>query len=162
MEKPRIVVGVDGSAGSRQVVERAAVLARALDAELHAILAYERQQPTPRAYGLDAVPEARSRLLAQERMASVLASLDPADRACVTSYDVACGRAEATLVDGSHGAEMLVVGSRGPHGALRGALMGSVADYCVRHASCPVLVVRHERHLTPQVSVSSTGAAPAR
>lgn len=159
MAKPRIVVGVDGSDSSRQVVERAAALARALDADLHAVHAYERQVPTPRAYGLDAVPAARSRLLAQERMAAVLASLEPADRARVTSYEVVCGRADHALVDGSLGAELLVVGSRGPHGALRGVLMGSVADYCVRHADCPVLVVRPEHHLA---DVSRTAAAPAR
>jgi nucleotide-binding universal stress UspA family protein len=163
MAKPRIVVGVDGSEGSRRVVERAAVLARALDADLHAIHTYVRQVPTPRGYGLEAVPAARSRLMAQERLAGVLASLDPADRACVTSYEVVCGRADRSLVDGSRWAELLVVGSRGPHGALRGALMGSVADYCVRHAACPVLVVRPERQATRDVSsISSNEAAPAR
>ncbi|MFC7572212.1 universal stress protein [Klenkia terrae] len=38
---------------------------------------------------------------------------------------------------------MLVVASRG-HGELRGLVLGSVALYCVRHAPCPVLVVRPE------------------
>jgi nucleotide-binding universal stress UspA family protein len=34
-----------------------------------------------------------------------------------------------------------VMGSRG-HGGVRRALMGSVSDSVVRHAHCPVLVVR--------------------
>jgi nucleotide-binding universal stress UspA family protein len=39
------------------------------------------------------------------------------------------------------GADLIVIGSRG-HGGLRRALMGSVVDSVVRHAHCPVLVVR--------------------
>jgi nucleotide-binding universal stress UspA family protein len=40
------------------------------------------------------------------------------------------------------GAGLIVVGSRG-RGGMRRALMGSVSDSVVRHAHCPVLVVRH-------------------
>jgi nucleotide-binding universal stress UspA family protein len=39
------------------------------------------------------------------------------------------------------GAGLIVLGSRGL-GPLRRALMGSVSDSVVRHAHCPVLVVR--------------------
>lgn len=42
------------------------------------------------------------------------------------------------------GAGMMVVGSRG-YGPRRRALMGSVSDSVVRHAHCPVLVVRANR-----------------
>jgi nucleotide-binding universal stress UspA family protein len=42
------------------------------------------------------------------------------------------------------GAGLIVVGSRG-RGGVRRALMGSVSDSVVRHAHCPVLVVRHEK-----------------
>jgi nucleotide-binding universal stress UspA family protein len=41
------------------------------------------------------------------------------------------------------GATVVVVGSRG-HGAIKRALLGSVSDHLVRHAPCPVLVVRDE------------------
>jgi nucleotide-binding universal stress UspA family protein len=39
------------------------------------------------------------------------------------------------------GAGLVVIGSRG-HGGIRRTLMGSVSDSVVRHAHCPVLVVR--------------------
>ena len=42
------------------------------------------------------------------------------------------------------GAGLIVVGSRG-RGRMRRALMGSVSDSVVRHAHCPVLVVRPEQ-----------------
>jgi len=40
------------------------------------------------------------------------------------------------------GAGLIVMGSKG-RGGIRRALMGSVSDSVVRHAHCPVLVVRH-------------------
>ena len=42
------------------------------------------------------------------------------------------------------GAGLIVVGSRGL-GGIRRALMGNVSDSVVRHAHCPVLVVRKEK-----------------
>jgi nucleotide-binding universal stress UspA family protein len=41
-------------------------------------------------------------------------------------------------------ADLIVMGSRGL-GGVRRALMGSVSDFVVRHAHCPVLVVRPEK-----------------
>ncbi len=42
------------------------------------------------------------------------------------------------------GAGLIVMGSRGL-GGIRRALMGSVSDSVIRHAHCPVLVVREEK-----------------
>lgn len=42
------------------------------------------------------------------------------------------------------GAGLIVIGSRG-QGGVRRALMGSVSDSVVRHAHCPVLIVREEK-----------------
>lgn len=51
------------------------------------------------------------------------------------------GHAAAALLDAADGATLLVVGNRG-HGGFAEALLGSVSQQCVQHASCPVVVVR--------------------
>jgi nucleotide-binding universal stress UspA family protein len=59
------------------------------------------------------------------------------------------GEPAPTLVRRSQDAALLVVGSRG-HGAFVGMLIGSVSEYCVTHAHCPVVVLRGEPLVNPQ------------
>src|SRR5215208_6955517 len=59
------------------------------------------------------------------------------------------------------GAGLIVVGSRG-RGGVRRALMGSVSDSVVRHAHCPVLVVRGAPTTFPtKILVASDGSKDA-
>ena len=51
------------------------------------------------------------------------------------------GRAGPVLVEAAEGADLLVVGNRG-HGGLAEAMLGSVGQYCVHHAPCPVVIMR--------------------
>ena len=53
------------------------------------------------------------------------------------------GRAAEEIVELAEdiGAGLIVMGSRG-RGRLRRALMGSVSDAVVRHAHCPVTIIR--------------------
>lgn len=50
------------------------------------------------------------------------------------------GAPDQVLIDRSHNAEMLVLGSRG-HGGIAGVLLGSVSALCAERASCPVLII---------------------
>jgi nucleotide-binding universal stress UspA family protein len=54
---------------------------------------------------------------------------------------VRAGQPTEQLIEASREAALLVVGSRG-HGRLTGMLLGSVSQAAVRHAHCPVAVVR--------------------
>ncbi|MFS7956970.1 putative universal stress protein A family [Helianthus anomalus] len=56
---------------------------------------------------------------------------------------VISGNPKEMIVDASedNNADLLVVGSRGL-GQIKRAFLGSVSDYCVHHAKCPVLIVR--------------------
>jgi nucleotide-binding universal stress UspA family protein len=55
---------------------------------------------------------------------------------------VICGHATSVLRTESKDATMIVVGARG-HGGFVGMLLGSTSDQLVKHASCPVVVVRN-------------------
>lgn len=57
--------------------------------------------------------------------------------------EVVEGNTAAVLLKAAEGADLLVVGCRG-HGGFVGALLGSVSQHCVQHATCPVVVVRGE------------------
>ena len=63
----------------------------------------------------------------------------------VTEAHLMSGRADEEIIFLAEGvgADLVVVGSRGL-GGIRRARLGSVSDSIVRHAHCPVLVVRRE------------------
>jgi nucleotide-binding universal stress UspA family protein len=134
-----IVVGVDGSRGSRRALAWAAREAALRGTALRAVYAWRR----PVAGGRTYIPaELLSTPRLQER---ALALLDAVVEAVADGHvpvePVAVeGQAADVLVGQARDAELLVVGSRG-HGRLVGALVGSVGQGCLDHAPCPVVVV---------------------
>lgn len=58
---------------------------------------------------------------------------------------VTCGEASYVLLHAAAEADLLVVGHRG-HGTFAEALLGSISNRCVHHATCPVVVVRAKGH----------------
>ncbi|KAF0929735.1 hypothetical protein E2562_024427 [Oryza meyeriana var. granulata] len=72
----------------------------------------------------------RARLICEQRgvaAATVVVEGEPREALCRAAEDA--------------GAGLLVVGSRGL-GAIKRAFQGSVSDYCVHRASCPIMVVK--------------------
>ncbi|MFD5562519.1 universal stress protein [Kitasatospora griseola] len=133
----RIVVGVDGSASSRAALRWAARQAAAVGATVEAITTWE----YPAAFGWSVpVVDADIAASAAKTLAETVAR-EAAEHGVEIRERVESGNAAQILLEAAEGAELLVLGNRGHHGFAK-ALLGSVSQHCVQHASCPVVVVR--------------------
>ena len=138
----RILVAADGSRESELAVTTAADLAKSTDSELHVVhvgelpLVYHPERHAYRAEYGEHEKETRQLLEAQvERIEGTGAT--------VAQAHLRMGRADEEIVElaQSIDAGLIVLGSRG-QGRLRRALVGSVSESVVRHAHCPVTIVR--------------------
>ncbi|MDQ1744209.1 MAG: hypothetical protein QOE23_2548 [Pseudonocardiales bacterium] len=135
-----IVVGVDGSETSRDAVRWALSQAALTGAELRAVSSWRWPNYLTRIPpGVDLAGETGTVL--DEVIEGVLAENPQAAAAVTVTRHVVEGPAGPALLTQSDGATLLVVGARG-RAAFPGMLLGSVAEYCVREAPCPVVVVR--------------------
>jgi nucleotide-binding universal stress UspA family protein len=142
---PRIVVGVDGSPSSRAALRWAVRQAKFTGGTIDAVIAWQipvmlesySWAPIGAEEAIDFGAEAKKTI-----EAVISEDVAPADQHLVTSH-VVNGHPAQVLLDAASGADLLVVGSRG-HGAFAEALLGSVGQYCVHHAHCPVLIIRGE------------------
>jgi nucleotide-binding universal stress UspA family protein len=139
----RIVVGVDGSEGSRVALEHAVAQARRWNARLSVVNAWEYAWQWTEGYNPNwSEDEEWFANHATEQATTLLdAVVGPAPWPEWIEVIVTRGSPAAVLVDESASADLVVVGSRG-RGGLRGALLGSVSLATINHAQCPVTVVR--------------------
>ena len=133
---PVVVVGVDGSPGSQSAVRWAAQQATLTGATLRAVSSWRWPNYITRVPpGIDLAKDTR-RILDEVLEQALSGSED----VTVTRHVVE-GPPGPVLVAQSHDASLLVVGAQG-RAVFTGMLLGSVAEHCVRHGSCPVVVVR--------------------
>jgi nucleotide-binding universal stress UspA family protein len=136
----RIVVGIDGSQSSRAALEWAADQARKTGTPLAAVAAWD----YPASYGWsppwppDYDPGRDAKQMLEDTVHDVLGD----DPDILLTTETLVGHPAPVLLELSKSASLLVVGSRG-HGAFTGMLIGSVSEFLVTHAHCPVVVVRH-------------------
>lgn len=153
-----VVVGVDGSAASRQAVEFALADAVRRGARLRVVAAAALPDHWALEYGAG-LPPARAEVLdrvradAQRLVDQVVAAHPGVPAGFDVLVEAVLGTPAEVLVEASLGAEVLVLGHRG-RGALRSALLGSVGLQCVLHAASPVTVVR------PVTAPTPAGAVP--
>jgi nucleotide-binding universal stress UspA family protein len=138
----RILVATDGSREAELALTTAADLAKSTDSELHVLhvgevpLVYHPERHAYRAEYEEHEKEAQQLLEAQVQR------IDGAG-ATVAQTHLRMGRADEEIVELAQSIEagLIVMGSRG-HGRLRRALVGSVSESVIRHAHCPVTIVR--------------------
>jgi nucleotide-binding universal stress UspA family protein len=82
--------------------------------------------------------------VSERTLADAVAEASTARPGIAVHPKVIRGHPAKVLVDQANDADLLVVGSHG-HGGFVGALLGSVSQRCVQHATCPVVVVRTDQ-----------------
>ena len=144
----RILLATDGSEEAELAALRAVELAKNTDSELHVVhvgvvpIFLKSYPGTLGYYGklYEQIEEVSRELLRKQSWRVKAAG------GTVAGTHLRMGQVDLEIVALAEelGADLIVMGSRGL-GGVRRALMGSVSDSVVRHAHCPVLVVRPEK-----------------
>lgn len=135
--KQRIVVGIDGSAGSDRALRWALGEAELRSASVEAVFACVISPMTGFMNSASAGYEEAGRPIIEAAVAHAAEWQPHVPFGTVSVFDSTV----SALLTSCDGAELLVVGSSG-HGSHRHIVLGSVADQCTRHAPCTVAVVR--------------------
>jgi nucleotide-binding universal stress UspA family protein len=144
-----ILLATDGSEEAQLALRTAVDLANSTNSELH-VLTVSREYRPP-----SEIPEHGSLLKevlkdiereAQEILDEQVGKVEEAGCTVAKAHLRMGGQPDREIVRLSEevGAGLIVMGSRGL-GGLRRVLIGSVSDSVVRHAHCPVLVVRPDK-----------------
>lgn len=145
-----LTVGVDGSEGSTAAIDEAVDLARDLDAAITFV--YVRKPPSW-ALGHPFYERQLSQDLRRARETLDDAIATAASAGIEADGEILEGDAADEIVSfaDNRRADLIVVGSRG-HGALAGALLGSVSRAVAEHADVPVVVAKHRPLKTAEVA----------
>ncbi|HET7270583.1 MAG TPA: universal stress protein [Rubrobacter sp.] len=143
----KVLLAIDGSEDAQLAADTALDLSGKLESELHVV--YVEPMPErhtkPVRFAVDLPPEV-VRSVEKEAEAKVEKLVEKVGEGGgqVTQAHARVGSPAAEIVALAEelGVGLIVMGSRGL-GGIRRALVGSVSDAVVRHAHCPVLVVRH-------------------
>lgn len=144
----KILLATDGSEEATLAARTAVDIAHKTNSELHVVYVGEEY-----GYPIYAVPEYEYARTIQENLEQEVRQLLDAEveqvkaaGGTVVGAHFGMGRPDEEIVKLAEeiGAGLIVMGSRG-RGGVRRSLMGSVSDSVVRHAHCPVMVVREEK-----------------
>lgn len=137
----KIMVPVDGSESADKAIKAAVEIAKSMDAELLFLYVQNINQLAINACLTDAIMRAVEE--AGNEILDRAASLVPEG---VKSKELrVSGSPGPAVVEAAsdQNADMIVMGSRGL-GMIKAALLGSVSQYVVEQAHCPVMVVKGE------------------
>ena len=155
----RILLATDGSREAELAATTAAALAKGTDSELHVVhvgpfmpMLFSSMEEEP----------ARMAREARKTLDGAVGQLEAAGGDVAQAHLRVGGASEEIVALAEElGAGLIVMGNRG-RGGVRRALMGSVSDSVVRHAHCPVLVVRAEPIVFPtRILLTTDGSREA-
>lgn len=137
---PNILVGVDGSAGSRRALRWAAEEARQRGATLRVVLAWEPAYLATYTSVSAHVDRGEQERAAWSLLAETLRSVFGADTPDYVLATVIEGSAERVLVGESGTADLLVLGSTPASERVRPPV-GPVIRGCLNQARCPLMII---------------------
>jgi nucleotide-binding universal stress UspA family protein len=134
-----IVVGTNGSSTAKRAVAEATRLARALDAEVHLVFAYDGRDIRVRSTNGTTLPTIVEDGQVDSKLSEAAAAVR-SQQIPVRTHAVRADPADALVeVADRVDATMIVVGNQGMHGAKR--VLGSVPNSVSHKARCNVLIV---------------------
>jgi nucleotide-binding universal stress UspA family protein len=143
----KILLATDGSEEAQLAARTAADLVKSTGSELHVAVIFPESAYVHPYYEVR-LPKIAEHLRQQDREENQKVLDEQVKRVQETEVDIAeahlrTGEPDREIVALAEelGAGLIVMGSRGL-GGVRRALMGSISDSVVRHAQCPVMVVR--------------------
>ena len=143
----KILLATDGSKDADLAARTAVDLADKTGSELHVAFVLRTQDVSDYAtvgLDIDKPHEEETRQMGQRLLDEQVRRVEEAGGTVAGAHFRMARPDRGILAMGEDvGAGLIVMGSRGL-GGFRRALMGSVSESVVRHAHCPVLVVRHE------------------
>jgi nucleotide-binding universal stress UspA family protein len=147
-ERPTIVVGVDGSSGSRAALRYALDDAGRRAAQVRVVTVFDEPGYWAVAYGMSAPVAPSAVTVGLEKAARQMVDDVRAEHPRRTDVPVdvraLVGPPSRVLVEQARDADLLVLGHRGL-GGLASATLGSVGVQCVLHAPGTVTIVRRYR-----------------
>jgi nucleotide-binding universal stress UspA family protein len=144
-EQRRIVVGTDGSANGRRALEWTLGHAKEIGASVEVVTAWTWDTVT-RLYGSIGGAEHAWDQVKRRQQDDLNACLEGLADPPRVSLTVVEGDPVEVLTGSARDAALLVLGSHGlGHHPLRRALLGSVAEGCIRNTATPVVVVPNHR-----------------
>ncbi|MEV7175265.1 universal stress protein [Kitasatospora sp. NPDC093679] len=132
-----MTAGIDGSPESGAVAEWAAQESMLRGVPLHLVHAYEEPHPA----AAEAVDTSAAHRRAEGFLAEAARTVRREHPSLQVGTRLLSGRPATVLTEAAAGADLLVLGSRGPSGTM-GFLLGSVAMEMVRSTERPVVLVR--------------------
>ncbi len=152
----KIVVGIDGSDSASASLQWASALAAESNGSVSAVMAWN--YPTALLMPVVGTPVLPADYVADTTRITLGEVVDGTPTGDVTVEQwIVMGAPRSVLTEASEDHDLLLVGRTG-NSRLKQLFLGSTVSYCVRHADCPVVVVRNSTAPERSITVAVDGS----